>query len=59
MKIERVIRQLKEKGIRLPIVVCSSLRYTIEEIEGCIFYNERSQDLDGDIGQMIRRLRSR
>ena len=54
-----VVRQLKEKGIQLPIVVCSSLRYTIEEIEGCIFYNERSQDLDGDIGQVIKRLRNK
>lgn len=54
-----VIEKLKEKNIELPIVMCSSGRYRIPEIERCIFYNERSGDLDGDISRVVNDLRTK
>lgn len=48
-----VIETLKEKEIEIPIVVCSSVRYRIDDIVECIFYNERSGDLDGDIRNVV------
>lgn len=54
---EYVIKELRDKNIELPIIVCSSIRYAIPETAGCIFYNERSGDLDGDLGKLIEKLR--
>lgn len=47
-----VIEQLKKSGIEVPIVVCSSVRYKIEGIAGCIHYNE-SVDLAGDFRTIL------
>lgn len=49
-----VIEELKKANIDIPIVVCSSVRYRIPEILDCIYYNERSGDLDGDIRAIVR-----
>lgn len=51
-----VIEELKNKKIDIPIVVCSSVRYRIPDILECIFYNERSGDIDGDIAKIVRDL---
>lgn len=50
-----VIEQLKKKNIDIPIIVCSSIRYTIPEIEGCIFYNS-SRDLNWDFREVLAKL---
>lgn len=54
-----VIEQLRKKEIDIPIAVCSSLRFQIEGIEGCIYYNERSGDLDSDVQELIKRLQEK
>ena len=50
-----VIEQLKKKNIEIPIIVCSSIRYTIPEIEGCIFYNS-NRDLNWDFREVLEKL---
>ncbi len=51
-----VIEELKKANIDIPIAVCSSVRYRIPEVLECIYYNERSGDLEGDIRSLIRRM---
>lgn len=50
-----VIEELKRRGIEIPIIVCSSVRYNIQEIVGCIFYN-RSRDLNWDFREVLGKL---
>ena len=50
-----VIEKLKCKGIEIPIIVCSSVRYNIPEIAGCIFYS-RSWDLNWDFRELLEKL---
>ena len=47
-----VIEELKRKGIEIPIIVCSSIRYDIPEIVGCVFYN-RGRDLSWDFREIL------
>lgn len=51
-----VIEELKRRGIEIPIIVCSSVRYCIPEIVGCVFYN-KSSDLNWDFREVLSRLR--
>lgn len=51
-----VMDELKRKNILIPTIVCSSVRYSIPEIVGCIFYN-RSRDLNWDFRELLGRLR--
>ena len=37
----KVISELKKRNIDIPVVVCSSLRYSVAEAKECILYNER------------------
>ena len=53
----KVIAELRKRNIDIPIVVCSSHRYNIPEAADCIFYNERSRDIDDDIREMLSKLR--
>lgn len=52
-----VIEQLKKNGIEIPIVVCSSVRYRIGGISGCIHYNE-SVDLAGEFRTILQNISS-
>lgn len=47
-----VIEELKRRGIKMPIIVCSSIRYNIPEIVGCVFYN-KSRDLNWDFREAL------
>lgn len=51
-----VINELKNRGIDLPIIVCSSVRYNIPGILGCVFYN-KSCDLNWDLKELLDKLR--
>lgn len=51
-----VINELKLRGIRIPIIVCSSVRYHIPEILGCVFYN-KSRDLNWDFKELLSELK--
>lgn len=51
-----VIEELKRRGIEIPVIVCSSVRYDIPEIVGCVFYN-RSRDLSWDFREVLSKLR--
>lgn len=50
-----VIEELRRKGIEIQIIVCSSIRYNIPGIEGCIFYN-KSRDLNWDFREVLGKL---
>ena len=47
-----VIEELKRKGINFPVIVCSSIRYNLPEIAGCLFYN-KSRDLNWDLKEVL------
>lgn len=50
-----VIEELKRKKISIPIIVCSSVRYNIPEIIGCIFYS-KNQDLNWDLKELLNKM---
>lgn len=52
----KVIRELKRRKIEIPVVVCSSLKYNIPEVVECIFFNEKSRDIDEDIREMLKKI---
>lgn len=51
-----VIEELKNRGMNIPVIVCSSCRLYIPEIVGCIYYNELRGDLDADMKEMIEKV---
>ena len=53
----KVIHELKRRGIEIPVVVCSSLRYNIPEVVECIFFNQKSRDIDADIREMLKKIK--
>ena len=52
-----VMEELKNKNIDIPIIICSSVRLSIPEVVGCIYYNEWKGDLDADMREMIEKVR--
>ena len=52
-----VIEELEARGIKTPVIVCSSARMVIPEIVGCIHYSSRN-DLDADMREMIEIVRA-
>ena len=52
----KIIEELKRQEIDTPVVVCSSVRYNIPEAQECIYYNEKSGDIDTDIREMLQNL---
>lgn len=53
-----VLKELREKEIAIPVIVCSSVQYCLPNVVGCIRYNEWRGDLDGDMREMIERVRN-
>ncbi len=47
-----VIGELKRRGIEIPIILCSSVRYNIPEIVGCVFYS-KNRDLNFDFKELL------
>ena len=52
-----VIEELQARGIKVPVIVCSSARMVIPEIVGCIHFSPRN-DLDADMREMIETVRN-
>ena len=52
----KVIHELKRRGIDIPVVLCSSLRYDIPEVVECIFFNEKLRDINADIREMLKKI---
>lgn len=52
-----VMEQLNNKGIVIPIIICSSVRLVIPEVVGCIHYNEWNGDLNADMHEMIEKVK--
>ena len=49
----KVIQELQSRKIDILVVVCFSVRYNVPEVEDCIFYNEKSRDIDNDICEIL------
>lgn len=54
---KKVIMALRERGIDIPAVVCSTHSYREPLAVDNIFYNPRSRDLDWDIREMLEGLK--
>lgn len=52
-----VIDELQARGIKTPVIVCSSARMVIPEIVGCIHYSSRN-DLDADMRELLELVRA-
>ena len=51
----KLIERMKEEKIDIPVIVCSSLNYSIPHILGCVWYNELN-DLDSSFREVLGRL---
>ena len=49
---EKLIERLKKESLDIPVIVCSSLRYSIPDILGCVWYSERT-DLDQEFRRLL------
>lgn len=53
----KVIEELQNRGIRIPIAVCSSIRYAnIPGVVQCIYYNEKLANVDDEIRELIEKI---
>lgn len=52
-----VIDELEARGIKVPVIVCSSARILESRAVGCIHYNSRC-DLDADMREFIEEIRA-
>lgn len=51
----KLIERMKKENIDIPVIVCSSLNYSIPDILGSIWYNELN-DLDSSFKEALGRL---
>lgn len=54
---KKLIALLKEKQIRIPIVIMSSLNYIIRDADRCIWYSDRN-DWENELRAYVRNLQS-
>lgn len=54
---EYVINKLKEEGIEIPIIVCSSIRYNSDDVFGCVWFNEDKVDILYEFRVLMSRLK--
>lgn len=52
-----VLEELKNRNLKIPVIVCSSVRYCLPNVVGCIYYNEWKGDLDADMREMIEKIK--
>jgi CheY-like chemotaxis protein len=52
---EKVIEQVKARGLEIPVIICSSGRYRIPEAYGCIWYSPRSE-WEQELRELVQRL---
>ena len=49
----RLIDALAGKGIRIPVILCSSVRYSVGGVAGCVWYSEL-RDLEADFRECVK-----
>lgn len=52
----KLIERMKKENIDIPVIVCSSLNYSIPDILGSLWYNELN-DLDSNFKEVLSRLK--
>lgn len=50
-----LISRLKEQGMNVPVVICSSVRYELSQAFACIWYSP-ARSLSLDLREVVRRL---
>lgn len=51
----KLIERMKKEKIGIPVIVCSSLNYSIPDILGSVWYSERN-DLNSDFREVLGRI---
>lgn len=51
----KLIKRMKKEKIDIPIIICSSLNYSISDILGSVWYNKLN-DLDSNFKEVLSRL---
>lgn len=52
----KLVKRLKEEGINIPVIICSSLNFKSEEVLGTVWYNEM-RDLNRDFKEVLEKLK--
>lgn len=53
---EKLIQRLKEEGITIPIIICSTRRFIGEGVLGSVWYSSL-RDMEEDFREVLRRLK--
>lgn len=51
----KLIERMKKEKIDIPVIVCSSLNYSVPDILGCVWYNELN-NLDSNFKDLLGKL---
>ncbi|MBR1740341.1 MAG: hypothetical protein IJ733_00430 [Lachnospiraceae bacterium] len=51
---EKLMEKLREKNIRIPVIVCSSLNYRIPEADACVWYSEHN-NWEWELGKLVKK----
>lgn len=52
----KLVERLKQEGIDIPVIICSSLNFKAEDVLGTVWYNEM-RDLNGDFKEVLAKIR--
>lgn len=52
---EEVIKELKKREIGIPVILCSSVRYRVPGMYGCVHYSERA-DWENELRELIQKM---
>lgn len=50
-----LIEQMKEKGIEIPVIICSSRNFRSSDVLGTVWYN-RLRDIEHDFGELLQKI---
>ena len=52
---QKLLEQMRSKGISIPVIVCSSLNFSLPGVLGTVWYNE-IRDIEEDFRKLIKNL---
>jgi len=50
------LEELQRRGIRLPVIVCSSMNLRIPEALGCVWYSSLNENMEFDFQELLSKL---
>lgn len=51
-----LLEELENRGIRIPVIVCSSINHTIPHAFGCVWYSNLNENMQFDFQDLIAKL---